>query len=165
MKTVGEKIKDLRKERKISQEELSFELKVSRQTIHKWEKNIMQPNADSIRSLCNYFEIQADYFFKDSNSDIEIQNGLAISEDRNAHIDKVKLLLIVLCAFIFVLFVISLFFAICFGLASNSDNIGFDNVASLSIDSTLFVAFLVLSIILLALNICVIIYILKRKCK
>ncbi len=165
MKTVGEKIKDLRNERNISQEELSFELKVSRQTIHKWEKNIMQPNADSIRSLCSYFAVQADYFFNDINNDVEAQNCLAISEDKNFYIDKVKISLIVLCAFIFVMFGISFFFTICFGLASNSDNIGFDNVASLSIDSTLFIAFLILSITLLALNICVLIYILKRKCK
>ncbi len=85
----------------------------------------------SIRSLCSYFAVQADYFLNDSTTDIEIQNSLAISDDKNFHIDKVKILLVILSAFIFVLFGISFFFAICFGLASNSNNIGFDNVVSL----------------------------------
>ncbi len=37
MDTIGKKIYKLRKSKHITQEELSFQLDVSRQTIHNWE--------------------------------------------------------------------------------------------------------------------------------
>ncbi len=43
METIGEKIRKLRKSKNVPQEELAFELGVSRQTVHKWENNDMQP--------------------------------------------------------------------------------------------------------------------------
>lgn len=42
MKTVGEKIAYLRKERKLSQEALGLEIGVSRSAIVKWEKGLMK---------------------------------------------------------------------------------------------------------------------------
>ena len=51
MKTVGEKIAYLRKERKLSQEALGLEIGVSRSAIVKWEKGLMNPNHDTRNCL------------------------------------------------------------------------------------------------------------------
>lgn len=61
METIGYRIKKLRKEENISQDELAFELKVSRQTISKWENDTVKPDIDSINLLCIYFNITSDY--------------------------------------------------------------------------------------------------------
>ena len=66
MQTIGEKIKVLRKSKKITQEELSYELGVSRQTVHKWERNEARPGTDNIKSLCVFFKVSSDYFINES---------------------------------------------------------------------------------------------------
>ncbi len=63
--TVGQKIHDLRKKKGISQEELGFELDVSRQTISRWEADMMQPTTDNIRALCDYFQVDPNFFLTD----------------------------------------------------------------------------------------------------
>ena len=47
--TIGEKIKDLRKKNKCSQEELAISMNLTRQTISKWESNSAQPSFENIR--------------------------------------------------------------------------------------------------------------------
>ena len=54
--TIGERIKALREERNISQETMSFEINVSRQTISKWENDSVLPDSNNISVLCKYFE-------------------------------------------------------------------------------------------------------------
>ena len=44
MITLGEKIKKLRKDREIPQEQLGVAVGVARQTISKWEADVMSPN-------------------------------------------------------------------------------------------------------------------------
>lgn len=60
MGTLGNRIKRLRKNNGLSQEELSNELGVSRQTVLKWENGAMCPNAESLKMLCNYFNVSTD---------------------------------------------------------------------------------------------------------
>lgn len=40
--TLGEKIQQLRKDRKLSQEQLALEMNVSRQAVSKWELGVSQ---------------------------------------------------------------------------------------------------------------------------
>lgn len=68
MQTIGEKIKELRKEKGVSQEETAFELGVSRQTVSKWESGLMQPNAESIKALSDYFAVSPVCFFGGENT-------------------------------------------------------------------------------------------------
>ena len=58
--TVGERLLNLRKEKRLSQEELANILDVSRQTISKWETDQSTPDFDKIVPLCNYFGITTD---------------------------------------------------------------------------------------------------------
>lgn len=58
--TIAEKIKKLRKDNNMTQEDLAEKLHVSRQTISKWETNVVIPDADNIVSICKLFNITTD---------------------------------------------------------------------------------------------------------
>ena len=58
--TIAEKIKKLRKDNNMTQEDLAEKLNVSRQTISKWETDVVIPDADNIVSICKLFNITTD---------------------------------------------------------------------------------------------------------
>ena len=58
--TIAEKLKYLRKEHNMTQEDMAEKLNVSRQTISKWETNITIPDADNIVAICKLFHITTD---------------------------------------------------------------------------------------------------------
>ncbi|MCQ3035297.1 MAG: phosphoglucosamine mutase [Bacilli bacterium] len=70
--TIGEKIVHLRTVNSISQEALANLLKVSRQSISKWESDEAIPQVDKIRELCNIFKLTADELI---NEDIVLHKG------------------------------------------------------------------------------------------
>ena len=55
-----ERITALRKRRGLSQEELGFELGVSRQTVSKWESGQSYPDFQRLVLLADYFEVSLD---------------------------------------------------------------------------------------------------------
>lgn len=61
MDSLGEKIRQLRKGKKLSQEEFAFRLNVSRQAVSRWENDEMVPNADNLRSICEVLDADAGY--------------------------------------------------------------------------------------------------------
>lgn len=58
--TIADKIKYLRKENNMTQEDLANKLNVSRQTISKWETNVAIPDADNIVAISKLFNITTD---------------------------------------------------------------------------------------------------------
>ena len=64
--TIGEKIVHLRIVNNISQEELSKNLKVSRQSLSKWENNDTLPPLNTIKDLCQIFKVSADELIDDN---------------------------------------------------------------------------------------------------
>lgn len=57
----GIRIKDLRKERNITQSDLAKILNVTQDSISLWEKNKRVPDTQYIIQLANYFEVSTDY--------------------------------------------------------------------------------------------------------
>lgn len=57
----SEKLKELRKEKGVSQEALSELLNVSRQSISKYENGTAQPDFEKLALIANYFEVSFDY--------------------------------------------------------------------------------------------------------
>ncbi len=57
---IGENIASLRKEKKLTQEELAEILEVSRQTISKWELNDTSPDLKQAKKIAEYFEVSLD---------------------------------------------------------------------------------------------------------
>jgi transcriptional regulator with XRE-family HTH domain len=58
--TIAEKIKELRKDNSMTQEDLAEKLNVSRQTISKWETSVTIPDADNIVAISKLFNITTD---------------------------------------------------------------------------------------------------------
>ena len=50
----GDNLRNLRKSKKISQEALAEKVKVSRQSVSKWESNSTYPETDKIIQINNY---------------------------------------------------------------------------------------------------------------
>lgn len=57
---IGEKIKKLRIEHGLTQDELASKLFVKRQTVSKWERDVNEPDIDTIKKLSNIFSISLD---------------------------------------------------------------------------------------------------------
>ena len=78
--TVGEKIVHLRIANNIAQGELAKNLKVSRQSLSKWENNDALPPLDIIKSLCAIFKVSADELI-DDNIVIHKSKKLELSDE------------------------------------------------------------------------------------
>ena len=58
---LGDKIYNLRKNRKISQEEFAEILNTSRQAVSKWERNEAKPDIDKLILIAKLFNVSIDY--------------------------------------------------------------------------------------------------------
>lgn len=74
--TLGERIQLLRKQRKMSQEELGEKLEVTRQTISKWELDQSTPDLDYIIAISEFFDVTTDYLIKGGRD----ENGVLKSQ-------------------------------------------------------------------------------------
>ena len=62
---IGEKIKEFRLEKNLSQMQLAQKIGVSQKAVDYWERNINEPKASYIIALVNVFEVTFDEFFSD----------------------------------------------------------------------------------------------------
>ncbi len=77
---IGNKIKELRKQRGVTQEQLANSLGVSFQAVSKWENNIALPDITLAPSLASYFGVSMDELFDFNLKDIE-DKALAIAKE------------------------------------------------------------------------------------
>ena len=57
---MGEKLRQLRRKKGLSQEAVAKELGISRQAVSKWETDIAQPDLDNLKKICEILDISAD---------------------------------------------------------------------------------------------------------
>ncbi|MBQ4268219.1 MAG: helix-turn-helix transcriptional regulator [Clostridia bacterium] len=57
----GKKLRELRKEKGISQKELGALLNVCNQAVSFWETGSREPDLDTLREIAEYFETSVDY--------------------------------------------------------------------------------------------------------
>ena len=62
MNNYGQKIAEMRKGKNLTQTELGAKLNVSAQAVSKWENNLSEPDIESIRKMCEIFEVSVDEF-------------------------------------------------------------------------------------------------------
>ena len=67
--TFGEKIQKLRKESGLSQEELSYQLGVSRQAVSKWERDNGYPETEKIIRMSKLFHVSLDYLLNEEDTE------------------------------------------------------------------------------------------------
>ena len=65
---LSEKIKELRKKKGLTQEDLANALNVSRQAITKWESGDGSPDIENLKNIALYFHVSVDYLI-DSNTE------------------------------------------------------------------------------------------------
>ena len=87
----SEKLKMLRKESKLTQEELAEKLNVSRQAITKWESNEGLPDIENLKQISIMFNTTIDELVKeDKNIDLDIKKDVYFDEieiDHTKHFD------------------------------------------------------------------------------
>ena len=62
---LGQRIKELRIEKELSQMQLAKAVGVSQKAVDYWERNVNEPKSSYIIALVNIFEISFDEFFAD----------------------------------------------------------------------------------------------------
>lgn len=67
---LAEKIMELRKKNGWSQEELAFQMDVSRQSVSKWESGASIPDLERILKLSQLFGVSTDYLLKEELEDL-----------------------------------------------------------------------------------------------
>jgi transcriptional regulator with XRE-family HTH domain len=72
MSNFSERLKALRQETKLSQEQLSASLNIPRTTISSWELGSRQADTSSINALCDFFHVSSDYLL----GRIDVRNPL-----------------------------------------------------------------------------------------
>lgn len=63
----GERIKNLRIERRLTQQEVADALGVSKNTIYSWENGVRSPTLDMLSTLADFFGVSADYLLGREN--------------------------------------------------------------------------------------------------
>lgn len=68
---IGNKIAEARKKKNLTQEQLADLLKVTRQSISRWESNQTYPDMDNIVFLAEILEVSCDYLLTDTTKVLE----------------------------------------------------------------------------------------------
>ena len=92
-------LKELRKNKGISQYDLAEALNISRSVVAKWETGLTLPNEENIKLLMNYFNVSKEELFKNEETE-------SIVVKKNVSILKMKKLIISLVIAIVVLIII-----------------------------------------------------------
>lgn len=91
---LGEKIKVLRIENRMTAEELAKYLKIGRSTLSNYENNIRKPDYDALVKIAEYFNVSIDYLLGRTNDrTIEILRGdEVLKELRDLGIEEIGIL-------------------------------------------------------------------------
>lgn len=97
----GDRLKELRKERNLTQEEIGTFCKVGKTTISNWENNITQPPFEIVKKLAHYFGVTADYLLGLNQNDINridklniaLREAGMIDSNENLNEEEIKLAL------------------------------------------------------------------------
>lgn len=106
--TLGEKLRQLRNTKSMSQEKFAEEMNVSRQAVSKWEINQSLPQMDKLIEISDYFNVTLDYLVKNEevsdnretgNGNLSNQKGLHEKKELEiSSLDKMTMLIPVVLA-------------------------------------------------------------------
>ena len=75
----GDKLKELRKNSNLTQEEFGKLFNVAKNTVSYWEANISKPDIDLIKEIAQYFGVTTDYLLGLNQEDIDKIEKLKIA--------------------------------------------------------------------------------------
>ena len=61
METFSEKLKQLRKDCNLTQEQVAIKLKIKRSTYANYEQGIREPDFEMLKNICTLFDCTSDY--------------------------------------------------------------------------------------------------------
>lgn len=73
---LSEKIKELRKAKRVSQVEMANALGLTKQCVSNWENDNIQPSVEMLVKIADYFGVTTDYLLCRSETDIINVEGL-----------------------------------------------------------------------------------------
>ena len=85
VKNFGEKLKELRTEKGLTQKELAQFLDTSQSAIVYWEKNQQEPTISALKKISIFFDMSADYLLG-----LEDESGSKIYNNYGIHTGDVK---------------------------------------------------------------------------
>lgn len=65
---IGEKLRDARKAKGYTQNELANLMGVKNNTISDWERGITEPDIDQINQLCSFLDVEPNWLFNHSSA-------------------------------------------------------------------------------------------------
>ncbi|WP_036372618.1 helix-turn-helix domain-containing protein [Neomoorella thermoacetica] len=81
MSTLGDKIKQLRKKKDLTQDELASILHVNRATLANWEINRAVPDPATLQRLADFFNVSVDYLLGRTDNPNLSQHRSTIEDD------------------------------------------------------------------------------------
>ena len=81
------RLKELREERNLTQNDVATAINTTRTNIGRWEKGINEPSANFIMQLADFFEVSVDYLIG------RVDDDIISYENKNVFTDKEKRLL------------------------------------------------------------------------
>lgn len=90
---LGDKLKELRQKRGLSQQEISSALKINRGTYAHYEINKRQPDFDTLKKLAAFFNVDLNYLLEYSEPDMKVPQedyNIGISEMDNLSFNALK---------------------------------------------------------------------------
>lgn len=90
--TFGEKLKKLRNENELTQEQLAEKIFVTRTAVSKWETNDGYPSIDSLKAISNLFNVSIDELISDA--DMENKKSIDKKATRRTYFSGIAVLLI-----------------------------------------------------------------------
>ena len=78
MDIIYERIKELRKERGLTQKMLALKIGYTQPTVNDWEKGNIRPTFEAVRALAVFFDVSSDYLLgleREDGSKVKIQNS------------------------------------------------------------------------------------------
>lgn len=61
MKTLGEKLKELRLAKGVTLQSVASAVGITRSAVANYEANTREPSLDTLKKFCDYFDVSADY--------------------------------------------------------------------------------------------------------
>lgn len=83
---LGEKIRKLRKENNLTQDDLAYKLNVTRQAVSKWENDLSYPDTKNIVDLAKIFDCSTDYLLNNSSNEVIVKENKSNVFLRNINI-------------------------------------------------------------------------------
>lgn len=91
MKKIGDRIAQLRENRKLTQEELAKSLGISRASLSHYEKNRREPDFTVLEKIADYFQVSVDYLIGRTNDPTAVldENVKAFAESLELSDDRI----------------------------------------------------------------------------